>query len=86
MNSKVKASTAPPIELSAEEKLRLYSAEEVVELKMVRCSARWLKEQAYKRAIPSTRSAGKLFFRLDHIVQISIAGDQSPATRGRRAA
>ena len=87
MNTKAKAvAQPPPVLLTAEDKLRIYSPEEVNKLKLLPVSARWLKEQAYKCLIPHTKVAGKIGFRLDHILAISTAGDRDPATRGRRAA
>lgn len=76
----------PAIDLTAEERLRCYTPEEVVALKLLRCSVRWLKDSAYARAIPFTKVAGRIAFRLDHIAAISQAGDSSPANFGRRAA
>lgn len=89
-NAKVKG-TAPeaptPVMLSAEERLRHYSADEIEELNLLPVKARWLREQAYLRKIPATKVGGKLRFRLDHILAISLAGEIGPAqARGRRAA
>ncbi|MEY9937353.1 hypothetical protein [Streptacidiphilus sp. MAP5-3] len=72
--------------LTAEERLRCYTPDEVVELKLLRVSARWLKDMAYKRAIPHTKVAGRIAFRLDHIAAISAAGDEPVIAFGRRAA
>ncbi|MFE2346421.1 MerR family transcriptional regulator [Kitasatospora cineracea] len=82
-------STAPPPivgppTLTAEEKLRLYTPEEVFELKLLRWSPRTLLDQAYAKKIPHTKSGGRICFRLDHIWAIQQAGDVNPATRGRR--
>lgn len=81
--------TAPPLigeppTLTAEEKLRLYTPEEVFELKLLRWSPRTLLDQAYAKKIPHLKVCGKVLFRLDHILAIQQAGDVNPATRGRR--
>lgn len=92
MSTNMKVKDAPAtdgalINLTAEDRLRVYSPEEVVELKLLPCKVRWLKEMAYARKIPATKVAGKLGFRLDHILAISMAGDIGPAqARGKRAA
>ncbi len=36
--------------------------------------------------VPHTRQGRKVFFRRDHLLAISRAGDVDPATRGRRRA
>lgn len=82
-----KRQPAPPLlDLTPEERLRCYTAEEVVEKRLLRVSARWLKESAYKREIPFSKQAGGIVFRLDHIWAISTAGDCSPDNYGRRTA
>ncbi|GAA1160726.1 hypothetical protein F4556_005213 [Kitasatospora gansuensis] len=75
----------PPV-LTAADRLRLYTPEEVIGMKLLAHSVRTLKDLAYAREIPHTRSAGKVMFRLDHILKIQLAGDVDPATRGQRHA
>lgn len=88
-NAKAKAIglDAPPPAMPTLDEIRLYTAEEVVELKLLPVKARWLKENAYKRRIPHTQIAGrKLRFRLDHILAISQLFDFDPAAPRKRAA
>lgn len=68
------------------ETVRHYTPEEVVAEKLLRCSARWLKDEAHAKRIPHTKIAGRVTFRLDHIMAISMAGDVDPATYGRHLA
>ena len=49
-------------------------------------TVRSLLDAAYRRRIPHTKVAGKICFRLDHILKIQQAGDVDPAARGRLAA
>lgn len=75
----------PPV-LTAVDRLRLYTAEEVIGLKLLAYTVRTLKDAAYERRVPHTRSGGKVRFRLDHILKIQLAGDVDPADYGHRAA
>lgn len=63
-----------------------YLPDEIVGQRLLRCSARWLKEKAYKREIPHTKVAGRVAFRMEHIRQIRQMFDVDPAQRGKRAA
>jgi hypothetical protein len=83
MTTKAKVAETTPLTL---DDVRTYTPEEVVELKLLPVKLRWLKDKAYARHIPSTRVAGKLCFRLEHLLAISKAGDTGPANHGRRAA
>lgn len=87
-NTKVrKAAVEAPVTLTAEEKLRHYSAQEIEDLKLLPVKARWLREQAYARKIPACKVAGKLRWRMDQILAISLMGDIGPAElAGHRAA
>lgn len=75
----------PAVDLT-EEMLRNYLPDEVVELKLLRCSVRWLKDEAYARRIPHTTVAGRVAFRMEHILRISQMFDVEPILIGRRAA
>jgi hypothetical protein len=75
----------PPV-LSAADRLRLYTPEEVIEMKLLPYTVRTLKDAAYNKRIPHTKVAGKICFRLDHVFAIQQAGEVDPATRGRRRA
>jgi hypothetical protein len=86
MTTKAEATAPPPPVQVTEEDIRHYTAQEVEDLNLLPVKARWLREQAYKRRIPHTKVAGKLRFRLDHLLAISKAGDTGPANHGRRAA
>jgi hypothetical protein len=77
---------ALPSWLTAEDRLRLYTPEEVIEMGFLPFTVRTLKEAAYAKRVPHTKLNGKIRFRLDHIWAISTAGDVNPATSGRRAA
>jgi hypothetical protein len=86
-----KQEVKPPIEAGTPsmptlEAVRHYTAEEIVKLELLPCGVRWLKDGAYARRLPHTKVAGKIRFRLDHILAISQLFDVDPATRGRRRA
>lgn len=66
--------------------VRVWLPEEIEQERLLPCKARWLKEKAYKREIPHTTVAGKVGFRLEHILAISAAGDVDPADYGRQLA
>jgi hypothetical protein len=70
--------------LTATDRLRLYSPEEVIALGLLAYTVGTLKDSAYRKKIPHTKVAGKICFRLDHIFAIQQAGEVDPATRGRR--
>ena len=70
--------------LTAADRLRLYSPEEVIALGLLPYTVGTLKDSAYRKKIPHTKVAGKIRFRLDHIYAIQQAGEVDPATRGRR--
>ena len=67
-----------PFALTAEERMRVYSPEEVISLKLLNCSVRWLKEAAYGRKVPFTKQPSGMGFRLDQIWWISQSFDQQP--------
>ena len=73
-------------EFTAEERLRLYTAEEVVAMKLLPYTARTLRDAAHQRRVPHTTVNRKVRFRLEHIAAIQQAADVDPATRGRRRA
>jgi hypothetical protein len=81
-----KVAPALPDWLTAADRLRLYTAEEVIEMKLLTHTLRTLKDAAYGRRVPHVKVAGKVRFRLDHVWQIQQAGEVDPATRGRRRA
>lgn len=72
--------------LTATDRLRLYSPEEVIALGLLPHTIGTLRDSAYRKKIPHAKVAGKIRFRLDHIFAIQQAGEVDPATRGRRAA
>ena len=65
--------------------VRHYTAEEIQELKLLPCSARWLLKQAYSRQVPFTAVAGKITWRLDQILAISRSFDSAPLRVARSA-
>ncbi len=71
---------------TAEERLRLYTVEEVIAMKLLPYTLRTLRIACHQRRVPHTTSNRKIRFRIDHILAIQQAGDVNPATRGRRAA
>ncbi|MFJ5070191.1 hypothetical protein ACIQC7_27660 [Kitasatospora sp. NPDC088556] len=73
-------------DLTAEERLRLYTPEQVIEMGLLPYTVRTLKIAAHQRRIPHTTTNRKIRFRLDHIFAIQQAGEVDPATRGRRRA
>lgn len=75
----------PDLALLTEAAVRHYTAEEVVELRLLPCSARWLRDKAYKREIPFTAVAGKVSWRLDQIFEISRSFDIAPLSVARSA-
>lgn len=75
----------PPV-LTAADRLRLYTPEEVIELRLLPHSVRTLKDAAYGRRVPHLKVAGKICFRLDHILAIQQAGVVETAAHGRRRA
>ncbi len=86
MTARTKAQSAPPFDLTPEERLRVYTPQEVVDLKLLRCGVDWLKEKAYARKIPFSKQPGGIGFRLDQIWQISTSFDQLVGDYGRKAA
>lgn len=68
--------TTPRPTLTAVEKRRVYTPEEVVELKLIRCKVRWLKDMAYARRIPFAKQPGGIGFRLDHIDAINASFEE----------
>ncbi|MFF2349058.1 hypothetical protein ACFVVL_04665 [Kitasatospora sp. NPDC058115] len=70
--------------LTATDRLRLYSPEEVIEMGLLPYTIGTLKDAAYRKRIPYIKVAGKIRFRLDHIWQIQQAGEYNPVL-GRRA-
>ncbi|GAA2838081.1 hypothetical protein RMN57_12945 [Kitasatospora sp. CM 4170] len=86
MTTKKVATTTLPEWLTATDRLRLYSPEEVIALGLLPHTIGTLKDAAYRKRVPHTKVAGKIRFRLDHIYEIQQAGESNPATRGRRAA
>jgi hypothetical protein len=72
--------------LTATDRLRLYSPEEVIALGLLPHTIGTLKDAAYRKRVPCLKVAGKIRFRLDHVWQIQQAGEVDPATRGRRRA
>lgn len=72
--------------LTSADLLRLYTPDEVIEMKMLPYTKRSLLASCYAKRIPHTKVAGKIMFRLDHIFATQQAGDVNPATRGRRRA
>ncbi|MFG3228165.1 hypothetical protein ACGF07_25735 [Kitasatospora sp. NPDC048194] len=80
---------APPnltAEYTAEERLRLYTVEEVIDMKLLPYTARTLRDAAHRRRVPHTTVNRKVRFRLEHILQIQLACDVDPASRGSRRA
>jgi hypothetical protein len=78
---------AIPEWLTAADRLRLYTPEEVIEMGLLPYgSPRTLREACYSRKIPFTKIAGKIRFNLGHVYAIQQAGDVDPAARGRRRA
>lgn len=75
-----------PPALTAADRLRLYTPDEVIELKLLPYTKGSLLAACYAKRIPHTKVAGKIMFRLDHIFATQQAGDVNPATRGRRRA
>lgn len=63
--------------------VRHYTAEEIVERKLLPCSVGWLKRKAYAREIAFNGTAGKLTWRLDQILAISRSFDCAPMSLGR---
>jgi hypothetical protein len=80
-----KVATTLPEWLTATDRLRLYSPEEVIALGLLPHTIGTLKDAAYRKRVPHTKVAGKIRFRLDHIYEIQQAGESNPATRGRAA-
>ncbi|MCX4752926.1 hypothetical protein [Kitasatospora purpeofusca] len=73
--------TAPLTEAA----VRHYTAEEIETLRLLPCTARWLKKEAYARRVPFTGVAGKLTWRLDQILAISQMFDSAPIGARRTA-
>jgi hypothetical protein len=71
--------------LTAADRLRLYTPEEVVAAGWLPHTVRSLKDLCYAKKVPHTKVGGKNMFRLDHIWAIQQVGDVDPATRGRRS-
>jgi hypothetical protein len=76
----------PAVEFTAEERLRLYTVEEVIAMKLLPYTTRTLRDAAHQRRVPHTTVNRKVRFRLEHVFAIQQAGDVDPATRGRRSA
>ncbi|MGE7432787.1 hypothetical protein [Kitasatospora sp. NPDC001175] len=81
-----KVALALPEWLTAAERLRLYTPEEVIAMQLLPYTVRTLKDAAYGKRIPHTTVGRKVRFRLDHIWAIQQASDVDPAARGRRRA
>lgn len=81
-----KVATEMPEWLTAADRLRLYTPEEVIEMKLLPHTIGTLKDAAYRRKVPHTKVAGRICFRLDHILAIQQAGEYNPALHSRRAA
>jgi hypothetical protein len=71
--------------LTAEERLRVYTPEEVSEKQLILCTPRWLRDNAYKRLIPFTQHPSGIGFRLEHIDAINHSRDRWPAGFDRAA-
>lgn len=80
------AQLAEPPQFTAVDRLRLYTPEEVVAMKLLPHTVRTLKDCAYGRRIPHLKVAGKVCFRLDHILAIQQAGAVAAAKDSPRAA
>ncbi|MER5356107.1 hypothetical protein ABT093_38025 [Kitasatospora sp. NPDC002551] len=65
--------------------VRHYTADEIEKLRLLPCTARWLKKEAYARRVPFTGVAGKLTWRLDQILAISQMFDSAPIGPRRTA-
>ncbi|WP_051943863.1 hypothetical protein [Streptacidiphilus rugosus] len=88
MNTKASAKTPVPelpFALTAEERLRHYTPEEVVELRLLPVGVRWLKRNANAKRIPHTLLGERITFRLEHLYAISLSREIDPALQGRVA-
>lgn len=81
-----RVATTLPEWLTATDRLRLYTPQEVIDMGLLPHTIGTLKDAAYRKRIPHTKVAGKIRFRLDHIWEIQKAGEVDPTTRGRVAA
>ncbi|MFB7474011.1 hypothetical protein [Kitasatospora sp. NPDC056184] len=79
---KAEAGAVAPLTEAA---VRHYTADEIEQLRLLPCTARWLKKEAYARRVPFTGVAGKLTWRLDQILAISQMFDSAPIGTRRTA-
>ncbi len=86
MTTKAVSKAALPDWLTAAELLRLYTPEEVIEMKLLTHTLRTLRDAAYGKKVPHVKVSGRIRFRLDHIYAIQQAGEVDPANRGRKRA
>ncbi|MGW3072315.1 hypothetical protein [Kitasatospora sp. NPDC001132] len=86
MTTQKVAHSALATEFTAEERLRLYTAEQVIEMGLLPYTVRTLKIAANQKRIPHITANRKIRFRLADIKAIQEASAVDPATRGRRRA
>ncbi|MFI1520617.1 helix-turn-helix domain-containing protein [Kitasatospora cineracea] len=83
MTAKVEDTT---MQFTAEERLRLYTVEQVIEMKLLPYTERTLRIACNQKRIPHTLINRKIRFRLADIHAAQEMCAISPATRGRRRA
>jgi hypothetical protein len=79
---KPKIEAPAPAPALTPEDVRHYTPQEVVQLGLLRVSARWLKDSAYQRKIPHRKIGGRIQFSLEDIQAISASMAVAPVATG----